>query len=104
LENSKGVEEAVKVKVKFFASLREIAGRREADVKLPKGSTVGSLLDELSRRYGPKFVEHIFERGKIKSHIIVMLDARSIHLLDGPKTVLSENATVAILPSFFAGG
>ena len=93
----------MKVKVKFFTFLREITGTREDDVKLPKGSTVGELLNELSRRYGSKFEEYIFDKREIKSYLIVLLNGRSINFLNGLETVLDENATVAVLPPA-AGG
>ncbi len=93
----------MKVKVKFFTTLREITGTREDDVKLPKDSTVGALLNELSRRYGSKFEEYIFEKEEIKSYLIVLLNGRNINFLDGLKTVLSEDATVAVLPPVGGG-
>ena len=94
--------ETVNVRVKFFTTLRELTGKAEETVNLPKGSTVGNLLDELSRRYGPKFVEYVFDKGEVKPYLIVMVNGKSINALDGLKTVLEENSTVAILPP--AGG
>jgi molybdopterin synthase sulfur carrier subunit len=99
-ENS---DETVNVKVKFFTTLREITGKREDNLSLPKGSTVEELLDELSRRYGPKFVEYVFDEGEVKPYLLVMVNGRSINFLNGLKTVLSENATVAILPPVGGG-
>jgi molybdopterin synthase catalytic subunit len=37
----------MKVKVRFFASYREIMGKKELDVLVPVGTTVGNLLDLL---------------------------------------------------------
>jgi sulfur-carrier protein len=37
----------MKVRVQFYAQLRELAGIREQDVDLPEGATVRDLLDEI---------------------------------------------------------
>jgi MoaD family protein len=37
----------MKVRVQFYAQLRDLAGIRERDVDLPEGATVRDLLDEL---------------------------------------------------------
>lgn len=42
----------MKIKVLFFASLREEIGFDQLEVQLAEGSTTSSLLDELSTRIG----------------------------------------------------
>jgi MoaD family protein len=37
----------MKVRVQFYAQLRDLAGIREQDVDLPEGATVGDLLNEI---------------------------------------------------------
>ena len=71
------------VVVKFYAQLRDIAGRSETKVQLPNGATVAQLLDEIYRQFpalrahdkailvgaGVEFVErnHVIEHGEIIS-------------------------------------
>jgi MoaD family protein len=97
------LEEHVKVKVEFFTTLRDITGKREEVVRLPPKATVGELLDSLSRRYGPKFVEYVFEKADVRPNLIVMVDGKSIALLEGLKTPLKNGHTIAILPAFGGG-
>ena len=42
---------ALKVTVRLFAGYREKAGEAEVRLELPEGATVGSLVDEMLRRY-----------------------------------------------------
>jgi molybdopterin converting factor small subunit len=51
----------MKVKVKFFAALRDLAGLKEADIELPDGSTVTDLLQELTNRFGEPFKKYVFD-------------------------------------------
>jgi MoaD family protein len=37
----------MKVRVLFYAQLRDLIGSREMDVDLPEGATVGDLLDQI---------------------------------------------------------
>ena len=95
-------EDHITVKVKFFTTLRELTGKREEQVELPFNATVGELLDSLAKRYGPKFVEYVFEKGEVKPYLIIMVDGQSVSQLEGLKTRLKDGVTVAILPP--AGG
>jgi MoaD family protein len=49
------------VKVRLFASLRDLAGSSEIDVQAPD---VGSMLDGLGARFGPEF-EGIMRAGTV---------------------------------------
>lgn len=40
----------MKVRVQFYAQLRDLVGKREIDVDLAEGSTVRDLLDEIYAR------------------------------------------------------
>ena len=91
-------EDAINVKVKFFTTLRELTGTSELSVKIPKNATVGELLGVLSKRFGPKFVKYLFDKGELRPYLIVMVGGRSISLMDGLKTTLRDGVTVAILP------
>jgi MoaD family protein len=47
----------MKVRVQFYAQLRDLVGKREIDVDLAEGSTVRDLLDEIYARQ-PKLHSH----------------------------------------------
>lgn len=41
----------MKVRLRMFAVLREVAGISEAEIELPEGATVGFALEEMGRRF-----------------------------------------------------
>jgi len=41
----------VRVRVRFFAALREVVGRDAMEREVPQGTTVGRLLDDLVSEY-----------------------------------------------------
>jgi molybdopterin converting factor small subunit len=45
------------LRVRLFASLRELAGSSEVEVEVPPGATAGGLIDALAARYGDRFAE-----------------------------------------------
>jgi len=92
----------LKVTVKFFTTLREITGKREEELEMPEVSTVGEVLDELSRRYGAHFADYVFEKGNVRPYLQILINGRNINLLQGLGTRVEEGDTIAILPP--AGG
>jgi hypothetical protein len=48
---------------------------------LPPGATLGSLLQELSSRYGPEFDEKMFLDGALAPHAVVLVNG---HYARGP--------------------
>jgi molybdopterin synthase sulfur carrier subunit len=89
------------IKVKFFASFREIFDAREKDLALPEGARVRSLLEALAD--SPRRREALFAGEALKPLVIVMKNATSIHSLQDLDTPLAEGDTVAVFP-FMTGG
>ncbi len=77
------------VRVRLFASLRELAGASELDVEAPD---VGALLDELSSRFGDRF-DRIMAAGA------VVVDGETA----GRETPLAGAREVALLPPVSGG-
>ena len=79
------------VVVKFFALSRQVTGKQEVEIRLPKDATAALLMEALKKRF-PKF-EALF--GSVK--VAVNWD-----YVD-PETVLRDGDEVAIIPPV-AGG
>jgi len=45
------MDSEIKVRVKFFASAREIVGHREVEMRIKKGTKANDLLEILIKRY-----------------------------------------------------
>jgi len=91
----------VTVKVKFFASFRDVFGVRERDLSLPEGAPVRSLLEAIAD--SPRRRAEIFEGEALKPLVVVMKNAVPIGSLEGLGTPLAEGDTVAVFP-FMTGG
>jgi len=89
--------------VKFFASFREAAGKEQE--KLEGVTDVSSLLDELVKKFGERMVVQLYEPGtrKLRGIVHILVNGRSINLLEGLKTPLKDGDVVAIFPPV-AGG
>jgi len=91
------------MKVKFFATYRDITRRKEEDV--PAVPDIWALLTLLAGRYGAKFrAELIAPDGKdVGANAIIMVNGRSILHLQGKNTPLTETDIISIFP-IVAGG
>ena len=91
------------MKVKLFATLKQLVGAKEIEVGLEGGDTVGSVIARLVADY-PALGQHIFDdEGNLEGYINVFVNRRSIRFLDGLNTSLSEDDVLAIFPPV-AGG
>lgn len=92
--------------VRFFATLRNISGVREANIPTPEN--VDTLLRYFSEKYGKPFDQEIWleREGKRKSLIpgvIILVNGRHYTHLAGLGTPLKEEDVVSIFPPI-AGG
>ncbi len=91
------------MKVKIFATLRQLVGAKEIEVGLEDGDTVGSVIARLVADY-PALGEHILDdEGNLEAYINVFVNGRSTRFLDGLDTSLIEDDVLAIFPPV-AGG
>jgi len=90
------------MKIKFFATYREITRRKEEDFPAPEN--MRELLNNLCERY-PGFREKLLtpDGMEVGGETIIMVNGRNIDHLDGIKTPLAETDTVSVFP-VVAGG
>jgi len=94
----------MKVTIKFFTTLRELTGKGEEQMELPSVTTVEELLKQLSKRYGRKFSDYVYnDVGNVRSYLQFLINGRSITTLQGFKTRLKEGDRVAIIPPVGGG-
>jgi molybdopterin synthase sulfur carrier subunit len=93
----------MKVKVKFFALLREAAGIKELEEELEEGATVRGLLKRLGDKLPKRFRELIFEGQDVSKNVIILVNRRGIKELDGLETKLRDGDEVALLPPVSGG-
>lgn len=93
---------AVNVKVKFFTTLREIAGRKEEQFTLQGPLTVEDFLHHLVKTYGQRLREYLYDGDQLRPQFQILINGLSMDASTGLKTTLQDGSTVAILPP--AGG
>ena len=90
------------MKVKFFATYRELTGCKEINIPAPPDAQ--AFLDALALRYGPAMQRKLFtESGEISQDAILLVNGRHISHLLGTRTPLSEEDVVSLFP-MVAGG
>jgi molybdopterin synthase sulfur carrier subunit len=95
----KGVDRTLKIKVKFFASFRELF--QEGEVELPKGSNMRDLLNLLCD--SSKRREGIFDGNELKPYLAILKNGKHIHHLNGLETKLDDSDTIVIFPPVGGG-
>jgi len=94
----------MKIRVKFFTTLREITGKKEDEIQPSSIITVKELLTQLSKKYGKQFMDYLYdERGNVRTYIQILINGRGINALQGLETKLKEGDTVAIFPPVGGG-
>jgi molybdopterin synthase sulfur carrier subunit len=82
-----------------------IFGQRQFEVSLSAGSTIGNFLEELTHTWGDELATRLFaqDRSKLLPHIGLMVNGRSIRLLQNMETVLQDEDEILILPPVGGG-
>ena len=92
----------MKIKVKLFAPFRELFNTGEGEVELKGVPDVQRLLDVLCDT--EKRRENIFEdSGELRPYIMVLINGKSIRMLNGIRTELKEGDEVALFPPVSGG-
>lgn len=93
------------VKVRFFASAREIAGISEETLELENGATVRSLIEFLIQKFGPRLANYLLhEKTRLpRGNLQFLIDGQNIDSLKGVSTELRDGNTLAIIPPVGGG-
>ena len=94
----------MKIKVRFFTSLRGITGKNEDEIQSPNIINIEEFLARLSKKYGREFTEYVYdEKGNVRTYIQILINGRGLNALQGFETKLKEGDTVAIFPPVGGG-
>jgi len=87
----------MKIRVKFFATFRELFGGEEKEIELENGSNIQDLLNrlcDLSRCH-----QKIFDdSGKLRPDVKILKKRRHVQFLDGLDTQLEEGDVLIMFP------
>ena len=95
----------MKVRVQYFAAVREITNQREEMLDVDSGTSVLDLLKLLVARHGSRFREYVFDSktGNPRTYLQFLLDEESIATMNGFSTMLRDNSVLAIIPPVGGG-
>jgi molybdopterin synthase sulfur carrier subunit len=95
----------MKISVRFFTVLRELAGKGEVILEFRGDEiTVATVLQTLAKRFGTEFKDYVFnEQGKIREHLQLLVDGQVITGLKGLETRVKDGNEVAIIPPVSGG-
>lgn len=96
---------AMEVRVSFMGELPALLGARNLKVTLPRGGTVGDMLDSLSQRFGEEFSCRVFsEPGVLRHTMLIFVDGENIKDQGGLAASLGEGEVEVIMLPMFGGG
>lgn len=88
------------MKVKFFATLREITNTKELEIE---AIDIKSLLNKLIEIYGNPLKEALFQDDKLRQFVKVLHNGQDIDFKQGFKTKLKKEDIVSIFPPIGGG-
>jgi MoaD family protein len=92
----------MKIHVKTFATFREVMDS-QFDMEYPQGATIGTLLDDLLKRYDGVGDLIFASPGTIRDFVNILKNGRNVHFLNRLDTPLDDGDVIALFPPV-AGG
>jgi len=96
----------LKIKVRYFTTLRELAGCMEETFELENDVFLEDLIEKIVSKYGEKARQYLYTDEKqkiINPALLILINGRRINTLQGLKTKLKDGDTIAILPPVGGG-
>lgn len=90
----------MRILVRFYGNLKRFLGARVA-VELEDGSKMRELISKLSKVKGVEGA--LSEQNLEDSTLVVLVNGRNIHALDGVETVLKEGDFIIFMPVLVGG-
>ena len=92
----------MEIHMRLFGLGEQAAGRKESTMHLSRGDTVGSLMEAL-RIEGSCLSAHLKEFAVAEDRLLILVNGRSVHILQGLDTPLTDGDQVTIMPKAFGG-
>ena len=95
----------MKVRVRYFTTLRELAGFSEEELEVGDVSTLTDLVRRIAEKYGEEASSYLYvdETGNIDPTMQFLVNGVSIRSLQGFKTRLADGDVVAVVPPIGGG-
>ncbi len=94
--------EDMEIYLRLFGLGEQAAGRTDSTMHLSRGDTVGSLVEAL-RTEGNYLSAYLKESAVAEDRLLILVNGRSVHILQGLDTPLTDGDRVTIMPKAFGG-
>ncbi|MGW8250576.1 MAG: ubiquitin-like small modifier protein 1 [Anaerolineales bacterium] len=92
------------MKIKVFATLREIVGEKSFDLPVDSTVTVGEVLEQVIQRYPGLRSELLDEEGQLLGRVHLLINGRDVRFLESEFDTLVSNADVISIFPAVGGG
>ena len=94
----------MRIKVRYFTTLRELAGNIEEEMNIDDDMTLAQLIEEVALRYGEKARAYLYHKEEtIDPAIYLLINGTDYRMLSGLETKLKDGDVVAIIPPIGGG-
>ncbi|MFC1996625.1 ubiquitin-like small modifier protein 1 [Chloroflexota bacterium] len=92
------------MEVKFFATLREIAGGKSVDIPLAYGVTAKEVLDAIIAKFPAMEKELLQGDGRLYGHVHFFINGRDVQfLVDDMETKIMPDDVITVFPAVGGG-
>lgn len=92
------------MKVNFYATFRQIVGKKSIEFEHQPGMTVGDLVNRIVQAYPAMQRELLDDQGCLYRHVHVLVNGRDAHYLEQTlNTPIEADDTVNIFPAVGGG-
>lgn len=96
----------MKVRVRYFTTLRELARCAEEEFELMDGTFLGDLIEMIVLKYGDETCRYLYvdeNRKVIDPSIRILVNGKDSRMLRGMETELRDGDIIAIIPPIGGG-
>jgi molybdopterin converting factor small subunit len=93
----------MEIYLRLFGLGKRAAGRTERTVHLDQGDTVNALMEFLRTVEGSYLSARLKEFAVTEDRLLILVNGRSVHILQGLDTSLADRDQVTIMPKAFGG-
>ena len=96
----------MRIKVRYFTTLRELAQRAEEVVELRDGALLRDLIEKIALTYGNEARKYLYVdevQGTVDPSVRFLINGRDAKSLKGLDTRLKDGDIVAIIPPIGGG-
>jgi molybdopterin synthase sulfur carrier subunit len=90
--------------IKFYSTLRDIAGKKVVELDIPEGTTIQQLATEIVERYPKMRRDLLDDNGKIHGHVHMFVDGLDVPFLTNNTSEIISNKSIVDVFHAIGGG